>query len=182
MATSYDLGGNNLYVNDLYTGDNTPGSLSGTSVGTGVTNIKTQLASLNQWVSTVGLATAGLTTAQSGIIVALNNASGTTISLPAPQVGLNYTFVVGTVGTANKIITDAGTTFIAGGLYIDKALTITRYDANGTSIRSINLNGTTTGGATTGDVFTLICYSPTQWTVEGTVTGSGTLSTPFATS
>lgn len=131
----------------------------------------------------VTAATQTLTVAQSGSTVLLDKSGGSTVTLPAPALGLKYRFVVKTVSTAGyKIITDAGTTFIAGGLYVDKSLTITRYASAGTADVSLNFNGTTTGGATIGDTFTLTCFSATVWTVEGTTTASGTLATPFATS
>jgi hypothetical protein len=129
-------------------------------------------------------ATLLLTSQNNGATVLLDRAAGCTVTLPAPAAGLNFTFVVKVVptSTAYKIITSAGTIFITGGLNFDKALTVTRYDGNATSIVSINLNGTTTGGAAIGDTFTLSCVTPTLWTASGTVMASGTLATPFATS
>lgn len=175
MATNVDMGGDTLYVNDIVYGDTTPGSLSGTS-----------LSSQFSGGNTVSLtaATYAPTTSQAGAVFIFNRAAGTTVTLPAPVVGTTYTFAIGTVATSNaqKIITDAGTTFLLGGIYFDKSLTITRYDGNGSTHVSLNLNGTTTGGATIGDIFHLTCVSATEWSVEGTVTASGTLATPFATS
>jgi hypothetical protein len=90
------------------------------------------------------------------------------------------------VNTSNtyKVITDTTTTFLAGGVYMDKSLTVTRYAANGSTIRSINLAGSaqTTGGGTVGDYFKCVLVSPTQWHIEGTLSATGTLATPFATS
>jgi len=176
MATNVDLGGNTLYVSDIFYGDNTPGNLSGSS-------LVSTLGGEGQGVSLTA-ATYTPTTAQNGSTFVFNVASGTTVTLPAPTVGLTYDFIVGTVATSNaqKIITNASGVHISGGIYIDKALAITRYDGDTTTIRSINLNGTTTGGATIGDRITLVGVSSTQWTVSGTVTASGTLATPFATS
>lgn len=129
-------------------------------------------------------ATLVLTSLNNGATVLLDRAAGVTVTLPAPVPGQRFRFIVATVSTSNahKIITSAGTVFISGGLYVDKSLTITRYDGNTSSLVSINLNGTTTGGLTIGDVFDLTCVSATVWTAEGTVTASGTLATPFATS
>jgi hypothetical protein len=129
-------------------------------------------------------ATLTLTAQNNNATVLLDRAAGVTVTLPSPVPGQRFRFIVATVTTSNahKIITSAGTIFISGGLYFDKALTITRYDGNTSTLVSINLNGTTTGGLTIGDVFDLTCVSATVWTAEGTVTASGTLATPFATS
>lgn len=172
MATNVDMGGDTLYVQDIFYGDTTPGSLSGTS-----------LSSQFSGGGTVSMtaATYAPTAAQSGEILIFNKSGGVTVTLPAPVIGLTYTFAIGTTSTANKIITSAGTIFLQGGLYFDKALTITRYDGNGSTHVSLNFNGTTTGGIA-GDIFHMTCLSATEWTVEGTVAASGTLATPFGTS
>lgn len=171
MGTQVDMCGDDLYVNTIYTGNATPGSL-------------TQTVGNNQGAINVTAATLTLTAAQSGSTIILNRAAGCTITLPAAVVGANFTFVVGTVTTSNahKVITSAGTVFLAGGLFFDKALTVTRYAADGSTIVSVNLNGTTTGGTAIGDLFTVDCTTSTIWNVSGTVTASGTLATPFATS
>jgi hypothetical protein len=170
MSFKVDMAGDDLYVNTIYTGNTTPGNLTAT-VG-------------NNAGATTLTASTTLTAAQSGQTFVLNALAGFTITLPKPTVGANYIFVIGAVTTSNsyKIITDASTTFLAGGLFFDKALAVTRYAADGSTIRSINLNGTTTGGATIGDIFTIDCVTGTVWSVAGTVTASGTLTTPFATS
>lgn len=170
MGMQVDMGGDDLYVNAIYTGATGPGLLTN-AVATGAGN-----------VNLTG-ATATLTAAQSGSVVTFNRAAGTTVTLPAAVVGLTYTFVIGTVATSNaqKVITPASV-FLGGGLNIDKALTVTRYAADTTTIRSVNLNGTTTGGLTIGDTFTVTCATATVWNVSGIVTASGTLATPFATS
>jgi hypothetical protein len=179
MAISVDEGGDTLYVADIVFNDSAPGTLSGTSLATTTTNV----AGVGTGISATG-STLTLTAAQAGSVIAFNRAAGTTVTLPAPVLGMEYTFVIGTVATSNaqKIITNTGTVFIAGGLDFDKSLTITRYDGNTTTFISLNLNGTTTGGATIGDVFRIYAVSATQWAVAGTVTASGTLATPFATS
>lgn len=173
MANTLDLGGNDLVVNSITTGaskPNTTVSTGSNAVGGGSVSITT--------------ATAAPTAAQSGTIFTLNRLAGSTITLPAPVVGTEFKFIIGTVNTsvAYKIITDAASTFLTGGVYFDKALAITRFDADGTTHRSLNMNSTTTGGASIGDVVTFTCVTATQWTVQGTLTASGTLATPFATS
>lgn len=170
MGTQVDLAGDDLYVNAIYTGNTTPGSL-------------TQTVGLSAGSVNLTGATVTLTAAQSGSVFTFNRAAGTTVTLPTGVAGITYTFVIGTVATSNaqKVITPASV-FLTGGINFDKTLTVTRYAADNSTIRSINLNGTTTGGATIGDIFTITCVSATSWTVSGTVTASGTLATPFATS
>lgn len=131
-------------------------------------------------------ATLTLTAAQSTSVVLLDRAAGTTVTLPAPVVGLSYTFAVNTSVTSNnhKVITDAGTTFILGGVaMVEAADTNSGLGAlfNGTTHVSILMNGTTTGGLI-GTYFDLICVTATQWVISGIVAGSGTLSTPASTS
>ena len=162
----------------------TPGVVTANSVV--IAGANGQISGLTINPSTVDAtgATVTLTAAQNGAIVLLDRAAGTTVTLPAAVVGTKFTFIVKTVATSNahKIITSAGTIFLTGGINFDKSLTVTRYDGDNSTNVSLNLNGTTTGGATIGDTFTMVCVTATSWTVEGTVTASGTLATPFATS
>lgn len=172
MATNVDLSGNVLYVTDVVVGSNTPGILSGDSLSVGAT------------VTSVTTSTLTPTATQSGAVFLLNRAAGSTVTLPAPVVGLTYTFMVGTALSSGsyKVITSAGTVFIVGSIVIDKAGVLTAYQADGSTIVSVNFNGTTTGGAALGDNFTLTCISATEWAVSGVTQASGTLASPFATS
>jgi hypothetical protein len=125
-----------------------------------------------------------LTAAQSGSVVLFNRAAGSTVTLPAPVVGLHYRFVVLTSVTSNayKLITDAGTTLLQGWLGVPVAAgTQKLFFADASSDVSVNLNGTTTGGLFGGE-FEALCVSSTLWQVWGNVEGSGTVATPFATS
>lgn len=128
-------------------------------------------------------ATKTLIQSDTGTTIVFDRLAGTTVTLPVPIVGTLFSFYVGTSPTSNtdKVITDAGTTFIVGGIYVDKSLTVTRYAADGSTIVSLNWNGTTTGGLP-GTYATLRCISATEWVIEGTQIASGTLATPFATS
>lgn len=95
--------------------------------------------------------------------------------------GVTFTFVVETAATTWKIIT-AASQYMLGEVFIQgDTNAVTAYSANGSSIRSINLNGTTKGGVT-GSVVTLTALNATQWLVSGALIGSGTIATPFATS
>lgn len=137
-------------------------------------------------VTDVTTATQTLTSSQSGSLILLDRAAGVTVTLPAPIVGLNFSFCVKTAVTSNnhKVITDAGTTFILGGVVMTEAAdTNAGLGAlfNGTSHISILMNGTTTGGII-GTFFNLYCVTATQWAIEGIVAGSGTLATCASTS
>lgn len=129
--------------------------------------------------------TGALTAAQSGSIVQWNAAAGFTITLPTPAVGLSYQMSVGVSVTSSnhKVITNSASVFLLGGLQLGSvagtnAITV---PADGSTIRAVTMNGTTTGGLI-GTNFNLTCISLTQWVVEGLVAGSGTVATPFATS
>lgn len=123
-----------------------------------------------------------LTANESGSLVLLN-ATNMVVTLPAPVVGTSFTFI--TIATANgsfqKVITDAVTTFINGGVNIAGVATTNQFAADGSTHRSVKLNGTTTGGII-GGFFTMTCTSSTMWTITGQPLGSGTGATPFATS
>jgi len=127
-------------------------------------------------------ATATLTAAQSGSVVLV---SGThcAITLPAPAVGLNYTFILLSTpsGGNHSVVTDAGTTFIQGivQLVIDNSATTKAFLANGTSHTTLTLNGTTTGGIL-GTQFQYTCVSATKWNVTGLLNASGVLATPIS--
>ena len=172
ISHRYDFKGNAIQTKDL--------DLDGNLTVAGTTTI----ATATPRVATLAASTGSLFSNQTGTIALLSIAAGDTVTLPAPVVGTTFDFYVSIVpsGGSYKIITNSGSVFLAGGIFIDKALTVTRYAADGTTIRSINLNGSTTGGATIGDFIRLTAVTATQWSVQGIVTASGTLATPFATS
>jgi hypothetical protein len=105
--------------------------------------------------------------------------------LPPCQAGLTFDFCVITTITSNasKIITSAATEFLVGAVALlnNAAATGEGFSANGTTIRALSSNGTTTGGIQ-GDFYTVKCINSTQWLIEGTCIQSGTAATPFATS
>lgn len=128
--------------------------------------------------------TVTLTAAQSGGTFLFDSAAGIVYTLPKPAVGLNYTFVITTTITSNnaKVITDASTTFLIGSVWLSVAAgTGTQFWANGSSHRAVTQNGTTTGGLF-GSILYFSCVNSTQWVVDATCEGSGTIATPFATS
>jgi len=130
------------------------------------------------------VATYAPTAAQSGTLFVLNRAAGTTVTLPAPAVGLKYSFVVQTSVTSNnyKVITDAGTTFLQGALSESIASGAPNvYVGDGSTHIAVTMNGTTTGGLKSTRL-TLECITATLWQVTGVSVASGTIATPFATS
>lgn len=127
-------------------------------------------------------ATAAPTAAQSGSVFLFNRAGGVTVTLPAPVVGLNYTFVVQTTPTSPiKIITDAGTTLLQGAVVVSGTTAVAFQSLISSSNISFNGNNTTTGGLV-GTQVQFICLSTTLWQVSGISFGSGTVATPFANS
>lgn len=131
--------------------------------------------------------TRALLTTEAGALVLFDNAAGMTYTLPAPstlQVGAYFDFATTVTITSNaaKSITDATTTFLVGAITVGSIATASAggFSANGTTIRSVNGNGTTTGGII-GDAYRVTLISATVWQVNGYMIGSGTLATPFST-
>ena len=126
-----------------------------------------------------------LTAPQSGSTILLDTATGSVVTLPAPKVGLKFTFIVSVSVTSNshKIITDAGTTLLVGMLALMEAAATTALGAmfDGTGNVACTMNGSTTGGLK-GTRITVECISATVWEISGLVAGSGSLSTPAANS
>jgi hypothetical protein len=133
---------------------------------------------------------ATLTASQSTTLCVFSTAAGQLYTLPAPVVGLSFDFFVQTTATSlsHKVITNAGTVFLVGA--ISYGILDTTPGANpgpkftaadGSTIVSIAMNGSTTGGVA-GTYFTCTCISATQWLISGLVIASGTISTPFSTS
>lgn len=128
-------------------------------------------------------ATVTLTAAQSGSTILLDRAAGIAFTLPAPVVGLKFTFIatIAVSSNAYSVTTDAGTTFLLGGVQqiIAASATSEGQVADGTSDTAMSMNGSTTGGLV-GTQFTVECVSATQWQVSGILVSSGTLATPFS--
>lgn len=188
VGGAYQPDGNYTRTGSTDTGGTYSGAtLSGsTTIGSGATLTSPTINTPAMKVNTISGqgATATLTAAQSGSQVLFDRAAGIIYTLPAPQVGLSFQFVITTSITSNnaKVITDAGTTFLIGSVFNAVAAgTGTQFIGDGTSHLAITQNGTTTGGLK-GTVFYAYCVSSTLWAIEGTVLGSGTVATPFATS
>ena len=136
-------------------------------------------------ISGVG-ATKTLTDSDNGALCLLDRAAGVVYTLPKPRVGLEFDFLVTVAVTSNahKVITNAATTFLVGGVIMGD-VTVAQsgdyFEANGTSHVAISAAGTTTGGLL-GERYKVTCINGTQWAIHGVCHGAGTLATPFATS
>lgn len=132
-------------------------------------------------------ATVTLTAAQSGSVVLFDRAAGIIYTLPAPVVGLVFTFLVTVTATTNsyKVITDAGTTFIAGtALMGSDNLASKSFLGNGTTHLAVTqaaASSNATGGII-GSYLQLRCVTTTLWIATGDLVASATPTTPFATS
>jgi hypothetical protein len=132
-------------------------------------------------------ATAAPTAAQSGSVFLFDRAAGVTVTLPAPVVGTEFTFIVTTTVTSNsyKVITDAGTTFLAGSVLGSVDNTANKsWVGNGTTHLAVTQAAASTNatGGIVGSWLRFTCVTPTLWEVVGLTVAGGTPSTPFATS
>ena len=146
-----------------------------------VTDLDNLATAVNKTEPVITTVTANTTLPSTGYdnTVILSSATGATILLPTPVVGVKYNIVVNTSVTSNSyyIYTNSGTVKLIGSLSLVKSTAgHTIFASSNNDV--IQMNGTTTGGLI-GTTFSLTCISATQWLVEGTVVGSGTLATPF---
>jgi hypothetical protein len=130
-----------------------------------------------------GVATRTLLPTESGALCMFDLAAGVTYTLPAPVVGMQFIFGVTLTGTGTyKIITNAATVFLTGGLFI-VSLTVAEagdtFVANGTTHVSIVCDGDTKGRLKGATMLRFTCISSTLWHVDGYLTGAGTLADPF---
>ena len=132
-----------------------------------------------------GVATRVLAFKEAGSLCQHDLAAGVVYTLPTPVIGMFFEFVTSVTITSNsaKILTNLATEFLLGSITVTNsgAATAQAFLANGTNIRSVNGNGTTTGG-TAGDTYRVVAISATQWVVTGVMSGTGVIITPFATS
>ena len=140
---------------------------------------------LHAEVTASGGATRALTAAESGSVNLLDAASGVVYTLPTPVLGMEFEFAVTVSVTSNahKIITASASQFLLGAVLMGSIATASPagFSANGTTIRALSANGTTTGGLI-GERYKVTAISSTQWLITGLCIGSGTLATPFAAS
>lgn len=136
-------------------------------------------------IQSVG-ATRTLKAEESGALCLLDRAAGVVYTLPTPVEGMQFEFLATAAVTSNayKVITAAGTQFLLGAI-MGGSLTVADsgdvFQADGSTHVAISMAGSTTGGLV-GTRFKLTAISATQWVIDGTYVGSGTLADPFATS
>lgn len=132
-----------------------------------------------------GVATRTLLAGESGALCLFDRAAGVVYTLPPPVAGMVFEFqtTVSRTSNAHKIITDAATTFLVGEVFMYTTATASGagFAADGTTIRAVSSNGTTSGGVI-GDRYRVTGISATQWAIDGSLVGSGTIITPMATS
>ena len=130
-----------------------------------------------------------LTAADSGATCIFDTAAASTFTLPAPELGMNFTFVTTITATGDHEII-AGTNdhgFLGGVLIMNTTADQTNAFSAATDGNNdyITMNGTTTGGIAGSMVHVsaiLGTSAAKSWAVHGTLIGSGNTTTPFADS
>lgn len=144
-----------------------------------------RVAGLHRSVISGAGATRTLLQSESGSLCLFDRAAGIVYTLPTPVVGMQFEFQTSVTITSNaaKVITGASTQFLLGSveLGIVAAATVLTAAGNGSSHVALSSNGTTTGGVI-GDRYRVTAISTTLWAIDGVLSGSGALATPFATS
>lgn len=152
-------------------------------------SIVTPVAGNNALVPSGGTART-LTSADSGSTNLFDSAAGITYTLPAPIVGLQYSFLwtVLQTSSAHVVVTSAASVFLNGAVQMFSGEAVApsatlgpfQFAGNGSSHLRTTTNGTTTGGGI-GGWMVFRCTSATIWTVTGIIKSpSGNLATPFS--
>lgn len=112
----------------------------------------------------------------------LNASGGFTTTLPsATGSGNIYKLMVGTVSTTGYVVSTNGTDVYKGWVEISTVANPAALSTFSTAtLKNITLNGTTTGGVTIGDILEIQDIAANVWAVNGFVTGSGTIASPFS--
>jgi hypothetical protein len=140
-------------------------------------------------IQSIGTTERQLLPEESGALILMDSSTSITVRLPTPVAGMRFEFLttISVVASdVHKIITKTiASEFLLGGIDSSSTAvaeggdTFTAVAAN--SFVSIASNGSTTGGLL-GQHFVFTAISSTRWAVSGTMMGTGTLATPFATS
>ena len=134
-----------------------------------------------------GGGTTTLTAADAGATCVFDTAAASNFTLPAPKVGMRFTFIQTIINVADHVIQSAtdGHGFIGGVMIMNTTADQTNAFASDTdgSNDFITLNATTTGGAAAGSRIEVVALTSTSgagcWGVSGTIIGSGNTITPF---
>lgn len=126
-----------------------------------------------------------LTPAQSGALCLFSQAALTTYTLPTPVEGMEFEFLTTILATgAHTVITKTtASEFLLGAVTSDSLNATTDvFQANGTTIVKLSQYiADTTSGGLVGSSFKVTAISATQWVVRGSIVGTETVITPFAT-
>lgn len=162
------------------------GALTLSLDGTDITAVETLRAvdASAKLVSATAATLAVTEASHAGKIIALNLASGITVTLPAATgTGNVYEFVVGTTVTSNsyKIQVADATDVMDGMVHTadDTATPVPGVWVTAADTDTITLNGSTQGGLI-GDTIRLIDIAANQWVVHGVLKQSGVEATPFS--
>lgn len=127
-----------------------------------------------------------LTSAQSGRVILLDDAAGLDFTLPAigaSDVGMFFDFYCTVTLSSNSYRMTAATgDLLFGAVWIadfDTANTGTYFAADGSDDLIFTMDGSTKGGKK-GTWVRFTATSATQWFVQGTLFGDGSLATPFS--
>jgi len=165
------------------------GQLNYTTLNDGTTSLAATATELNRWNDVSGRLVAGgsaltVTIAHEGRLIALDTASGTTITLPdATGSGAIYRFLVTVTATSNShIIQVANATDEMRGFVIQDSDTATAPNIwwAADNDDTITLNRSTSGLAAQGEYFELVDATSDHWFVRGYSQASGTEITPFS--
>lgn len=115
--------------------------------------------------------------------VVVNAAAGLTLTLPAATgSGVKFEIIIGTTVTSSNVVIQVANSsdIMAGRIFgaADSGDTVNGWEA-GASDDTVTMNGTTKGGYK-GDKITLRDTAANVWTIDGTITQTGTEATPFS--
>ena len=150
----------------------------------------TTLKGFRKQVVLSGGGTTTLTAADSGAFCIFDTAAASNFTLPAPKLGMHFTFIQTIINTADHVIQAATDDhgFLGGVMIMNTTADQTNAFATATDGNNdfITLNATTTGGAAAGsriEVVAILNASAAKcWAVTAHLIGSGNTITPFGDS
>lgn len=173
----------------LYQRDSTTGYMPTAWQNTGTAAVPVWAALANSKVlSATALGTPyQLLASQSGATVLFDKVDGAVFTLPAPAVGMEFSFYATATVTSNsyKVITNTGTVLLAGSILGSVDNTANKsWVGNGTSHVAVTQAAASTNatGGILGSWVRFRCTTALQWNVIGMTIAGGTPSTPFAAS
>ena len=134
-----------------------------------------------------GGGTTTLTAANAGATCVFDTAATSNFTLPAPELGMRFTFIQTIINSADHVIQSAtdGHGFLGGVMMISTTADETNSfaaDVDGSN-DFITLNKTTSGGVAAGSRIEVVALTSTSgagcWGVSGTLLANGAMITPF---